>query len=67
MTQLNGLAVDCDADAQRATVVAPFPIRLALMTIGAQALKVIWMALKVIVTMWAPDVIDLRRGLDHAA
>jgi hypothetical protein len=67
MSQLNGPAVNCDIDAQRTTIVAPFPIRLVLMAIGAETLKVVRMALKVTVTMRPPDVIDLRCGPDDAA
>jgi hypothetical protein len=67
MPQLNGPAVNRDTDAQRATVVAPFPIRLVLMAIGAETLKVVRVALKVTVAMRAPDVIDLRCSLDDAA
>jgi hypothetical protein len=67
MPQLNGPAVNRDTDAQRATVVAPFPIRLVLTAIGAETLKVVRVALKVTVAMRAPDVIDLRCSLDDAA
>jgi hypothetical protein len=67
MPQLNGPAVNSDTNAQRTTVIAPFPIRLVLMAIGAEALKVIWVALEVTVAMRAPDVIDLRCSLDDAA
>ena len=67
MPQLNGPAVNSDTNAQRTTVIAPFPIRLVLMAIGAEALKVIWVALEVTVAMRAPDVIDLRCSPDDAA
>jgi hypothetical protein len=67
MPQLNGPAVNRDTDAQRATVVAPFPIRLVLMTIGAQALKVVWMALEIAITFRASDMVDLSCGPDDAA
>jgi hypothetical protein len=67
MAQLNGPAVNCDTDAQRATVVAPFPIGFKLMTNSAKRLEVVRMALKVTITMRAPNVINLRCGLDDAA
>lgn len=67
MSQLDGPAVNCDTDAQRATVVAPFPIRFVLMAIGAQALKIVQVALKVAVATRAPDVVDLRCSPDDAA
>jgi hypothetical protein len=67
MPQLNGPAVNRDTDAQRTTIVAPFPIRLVLMAIGAETLKVVRVALKVTVAKRASDMIDLRRGLDDVA
>jgi hypothetical protein len=67
MPQLDGPAVNSDTDAQRTPVIAPFPIRLVLMAIGAEALKVVRMALKVRVALWASDVVDLRCSLDNAA
>jgi hypothetical protein len=66
MPQLNRPTTNGYTDAQRTTIIAPFPIRLVLMAIGAEALKVVWVALKVTVAMRAPDVINLRCGLDDA-
>jgi hypothetical protein len=37
------------------------------MAIGAEALQVVQMALKITVAFRANDVVDLRRGLDDAA
>jgi hypothetical protein len=67
MPQLDGPAVNRDTDAQRTAVVAPFPIRLVLMATGAEALKVVRIALKVTVAFRANDMIHLCRSLDHAA
>jgi hypothetical protein len=65
--QLEGPAVNRDTDEQRTAVVAPFPIRLVLMAIGAEALKVVRIALKVTVAFWANDMIHLRSSLDRTA
>ena len=59
MPQLNGPAVNCHTDAQRTTVIAPFPITLVLVAIGAKALQIIGVALKPTIAMRAPDVVDL--------
>jgi hypothetical protein len=67
MPQLDGAAINSDTDAQRAAVVPPLPVRLVLMAIGAEALKVVLVALKVMVAFRAPNVVDLRCSLDDAA
>jgi hypothetical protein len=65
--QLNGVAVNGDSDAQRAAVVAPFPIRFVLMAIGAEALQVVRMPLEITIATRPDDVIHLRCGRDEAA
>ena len=67
MSQVDGPAVNSDAKAQGTAIIAPFPIRLALMTISAQALKIVWVSLKVTVTVRSPNVIDLCCDLNVAA
>jgi hypothetical protein len=66
MPQLNGLAVNCHTDAQRTTVIVPFPITLVLVAIGAERLKIVRVALKVTVAMRSQNVIDLSCGRDDA-
>lgn len=59
MLQVDGPAVNCHTNTQRTTVIAPFPITLVLVAIGAKALQIIGVALKVTVAVRAPNVIDL--------
>jgi hypothetical protein len=65
--QVDGPAVNCHTDAQRTTVITPFPIRLALMAVSAERLMIVRVALKVTVAMRSPDVIDFCCGLDDVA
>jgi hypothetical protein len=67
MPQLDGKAVDCNADAQWPTIVASFPMRFVLMAIGEQRSQVVEMALQIGIAFRADDVVDLRRDLDDAA
>jgi hypothetical protein len=67
VSQVDGPAVNSDAKAQGTAIIAPFPIRLALMAIGAEALKVIGVSLEVTVAMRSPNVIDLCCDLNVAA